>query len=126
MLKHNLRKPAPQNTRSREQAQNIKGGAMHPCSTWQGARLARFCRRIALGGLSMLAAAGGVQLAYAADAPALGPIVVGAPERIEVYPPQFKLGSTRAQMHVVVTGYYPGGGVQDLTRAAEFASTNEQ
>src|SRR3569623_2660199 len=74
----------------------------------------------------MLAAAVGVQLAFAADAPALEPFVVGAPVRIEVYPPQFKLGSTRAQMHVVVTGYYPGGGVQDLTRAAEFASTNEQ
>jgi hypothetical protein len=57
--------------------------------------------------------------------PALEPIVVGTPEKIELYPTAVKLGSTRARMHVVVTGYYPGGAVQDLTRAAEFASTNE-
>jgi hypothetical protein len=56
----------------------------------------------------------------------LEPIVVGTPERIEVYPPQVKLGSTRARMQLVVTGYYRGGGVQDLTRAAQFLSTSEQ
>ncbi|HVX12498.1 MAG TPA: DUF1549 domain-containing protein [Pirellulales bacterium] len=56
----------------------------------------------------------------------LEPIVVGTPERIEVYPPQVKLASTRARMQLVVTGFYAGGGVQDLTRAAQFLSTNEQ
>ncbi|MGH7138546.1 MAG: DUF1549 domain-containing protein, partial [Pirellulales bacterium] len=58
--------------------------------------------------------------------PTLEPIVVGTPERIEVYPPQVKLGSTRARMQLIVTGHYAGGGVQDLTRAAQFLSTNEQ
>ena len=29
-------------------------------------------------------------------------------------------------MQLVVTGYYAGGGVQDLTRASQFLSTNEQ
>ncbi|HEX5445523.1 MAG TPA: DUF1549 domain-containing protein [Pirellulales bacterium] len=62
----------------------------------------------------------------AAAGPALEPIVVGTPERIEVYPPQIKLTGTRAKMQLVVTGYYAGGGVQDLTRATQFASTNEQ
>jgi hypothetical protein len=54
------------------------------------------------------------------------PIVVGTPERIEVYPPQVKLASTRARMQLIVTGYYADGGVQDLTRAAQFVSTGEQ
>ena len=64
--------------------------------------------------------------AEAAAGPTLEPIVVGTPERIELYPPQIKLSGTRAKMQLVVTGYYAGGGVQDLTRAAQFASTNEQ
>ncbi len=99
---------------------------MHPFSTWRSAWLARLSRRIAAVGLTLSVAFGGGRLARAADAPALEPIVFGAPERIEVFPAQFKLGSTRAEMHLAVTGYYPGGGVQDLTRAAEIVSTNEQ
>ncbi len=99
---------------------------MHPFSSWQGVRMDRFTRRIAAGGLSLLVVLSGWSLARADDEQKLEPIVVGAPERIEVFPAQFKLGSTRAEMHLAVTGYYPGGGVQDLTRAAEIISTNEQ
>src|SRR5579864_2933262 len=65
-------------------------------------------------------------LSCSAAEPALEPIVVGTPERIEVYPAQVKLASTRARMQLVVTGYYAGGSVQDLTRAAQFLSTSEQ
>ena len=54
----------------------------------------------------------------------LEPIVVGNPERIEVQPTKFKLDTPRREMRLVVTGYYPGGIVQDLTRAAQFASSN--
>ncbi|HVX61350.1 MAG TPA: DUF1549 domain-containing protein, partial [Pirellulales bacterium] len=99
---------------------------MHPFSTWQCVRVDRFSRRIAAGGLSLLVVLSGWSLARADDEQKLEPISVGAPERIEVFPAQFKLGSTRAEMHLAVTGYYPGGGVQDLTRAAEIISTNEQ
>ena len=51
---------------------------------------------------------------------ALEPIVVGTPERIEVFPDQFKLDSPRRVVHLVVTGFYADGSVQDLTRVAEF------
>lgn len=54
----------------------------------------------------------------------LEPIVVGNPERIEVQPTKFKLDTPRREMRLVVTGYYPGGIVQDLTRAAQFATSN--
>ncbi|MEX0713939.1 MAG: DUF1549 domain-containing protein [Pirellulales bacterium] len=60
-----------------------------------------------------------------AEDPPLEPIVIGTPERIEVYPTEFKLESARARMHLVVSGHYGGGAVQDLTRAAELVSTNE-
>ncbi|HEV3024531.1 MAG TPA: DUF1549 domain-containing protein [Pirellulales bacterium] len=86
---------------------------------------------LAAAAVAALVLGGAVQAALAAEGAAasaetaLEPIVVGTPEKIEVYPPSFKLGSTRARMHVVVSGYYAGGAVQDLTRAAEFASTNE-
>lgn len=56
----------------------------------------------------------------------LEPIVVGNPRAIEVYPPQFKLATPRSAMHLVVTGIYADDLVQDLTRAAEFVSSNEQ
>src|SRR5262245_9501634 len=85
-----------------------------------------------LGAVLAIAAFGWTIPALAAEAPAAGgeqvlePIVVGTPERIEVYPPSIKLESVRARMQLVVSGFYPGGGVQDLTRAAEFFSANEQ
>jgi len=90
-----------------------------------------FGRYFAPAGLVLIAALGWSSSSLAAEPaaasaePTLEPIAVGTPEKIEVYPANFKLGSTRARMHVVVSGHYPGGGVQDLTRATEFASTNE-
>lgn len=51
---------------------------------------------------------------------------IGALERIEVFPTSFKLESPRRRMHFAVTGYYTDGSVQDLTRTAEFVSTDER
>ncbi len=55
---------------------------------------------------------------------ALEPINVGTPTKIEVFPPAFKLAGPRRQMQLVVTGFYADGQVQDLTRAAQFASSD--
>jgi hypothetical protein len=55
----------------------------------------------------------------------LEPIVVGTPERIEVFPTSFKLDSPRRAVHLIVTGYYADGSVQDLTRVAELATKDE-
>ncbi len=51
------------------------------------------------------------------------PVEVGQPERIEVFPSEVRLDSPRREMHLVVTGVYADGRVQDLTRAAEFRSS---
>ncbi len=59
-----------------------------------------------------------------ADEPALEPVNVGQPVRIEVFPPSFKLVGPRAKMHLVVTGHYADGTYQDLTRAAQYATSN--
>src|SRR5688572_27291921 len=61
-----------------------------------------------------------------ADDVTLEPIQVGTPQRIEVFPPAVTLAGVREQMQIVVTGYYADGSVQDLTRAAVFASTNAE
>jgi hypothetical protein len=53
------------------------------------------------------------------------PIVVGTPERIEVFPTRFTLDAGRRELHVAVTGFYADGSMQDLTRAAALASTNK-
>ncbi len=66
-----------------------------------------------------------VGLAHA-DELALEPIQPGQPARIEVFPPAIQLAGVRERMQLVVTGHYPDGSVQDLTRVAEFASTNDQ
>jgi hypothetical protein len=63
------------------------------------------------------------EAAIAGDSP-LEPVVVGTPASIEVYPPAFKLESPRRTMRLIVTGSYADGAVQDLTRAAEFSSSN--
>ena len=62
-------------------------------------------------------------VALAAEAK-LEPINVGQPQKIEVFPGAIKLLSNRDATRVVVTGYYADGSMQDLTRAAEVASTN--
>ena len=54
----------------------------------------------------------------------LEPIVVGQPLRVEVQPTKFKLETPRREMHLVVSGFYAGDIVQDLTRAAKFTSTD--
>jgi hypothetical protein len=65
------------------------------------------------------------QTARADEQPA-EPIVVGTPQRIEVFPTRFKLDAARRDLHVAVTGFYADGSVQDLTRAAQFTSTNDK
>jgi hypothetical protein len=58
-----------------------------------------------------------------ADEP-LEPIQVGSPQRIEVAPASFKLDGLRRKVQLVVTGVYADGTVQDLTRAAQYVSSN--
>lgn len=63
----------------------------------------------------------------AADKPvALEPIAVGEPQRIDVFPTEFKLQTPRRRMHLLVTGHYADGQQQDLTRAAEFVSSDDK
>ena len=59
-----------------------------------------------------------------ADEIALEPIQVGTPERIEVFPAEIKLTGAKERLQLIVTGHYAGGAIQDLTRAAEFVSSN--
>src|SRR5262245_17858781 len=54
----------------------------------------------------------------------LEPIVIGQPQRIEVFPPAIKLQGKRRHMQMVVTGHYADGTLQDLTRAAQFTLSN--
>ena len=54
----------------------------------------------------------------------LEPIVVGKPEKIDVFPAKVILQTPRREMHMIVTGAYAGGRVQDLTRVTEFSSNN--
>jgi len=58
--------------------------------------------------------------------PKLEPIVVGFPQRIEVLPGRIQLDSARRRTTLIVTGYYANGQLQDLTRAAEFSSSDPQ
>ncbi len=67
-----------------------------------------------------------VSASLAEEADTLEPIVVGQPQRIEVFPEAIKLTGPRQRVQLVVTGHYADGTLQDLTRAAEFASSNEQ
>lgn len=54
----------------------------------------------------------------------LPPVVVGTPQRIEVQPPSFRLDTPRREIHLVTTGFYASGRVQDLSSAAELASAD--
>jgi hypothetical protein len=54
----------------------------------------------------------------------LEPIVVGRPQKIEVQPQAIELASPRREMHVVVSGLYAGGAVQDLTRVATITAAD--
>jgi hypothetical protein len=75
---------------------------------------------------SFLAALSLCTLAIAAPLAAenLEPIQVGTPQRIEVFPTEIKVANSHEPRHIVVTGHYADGTLQDLTRAAEFSSTN--
>jgi Protein of unknown function (DUF1549)/Protein of unknown function (DUF1553) len=73
--------------------------------------------------LTAIAIAAGSSSAKA-DSPVLEPINVGQPTRLEVFPATIKLAGPRSRMQLVVTGHYTDGSVQDLTRAAQFATTS--
>ncbi len=53
-------------------------------------------------------------------------VVVGSPARIEVFPTAVKLDGPGRSMHLVTSGYYADGGVQDLTSVAELTSKDEK
>src|SRR5262245_22265835 len=65
-------------------------------------------------------------IAAMAEEPKLETISVGAPQRIEVFPAAIKLTGARQQMQLVVTGHYADGTLQDLTRAAQFATSDDK
>ncbi len=50
------------------------------------------------------------------------PIEVGTPARIEVFPAEVALSAPRREMHVIITGHYDDGSMQDLTSVAEIVS----
>ena len=74
-----------------------------------------------LAGLSLVALPGSL-----ANADDLAPVEIGKPTRIEVYPASVQLTSPRQFRQLVVTAHYADGQVQDITRAAEFVSSNPQ
>lgn len=49
---------------------------------------------------------------------------IGTPERIVIEPSKFVLRSSRAQQQLLVTGFYPGGEVRDLTGSVQFLSSD--
>jgi Protein of unknown function (DUF1553)/Protein of unknown function (DUF1549) len=55
---------------------------------------------------------------------AIASIVVGAPERIEVWPQRIKLDAPRREMHLIVSGFYGPETWQDLTQVAAFTSSD--
>ena len=52
--------------------------------------------------------------------PTLEPIQIGQPQRLEVSPPEIQLATPLDKVQLVVSGFYPNGAVQDLTRVAEY------
>ena len=69
--------------------------------------------------------------------PQLEPVVVGDPQRVDVYPTHVRLTSARQRMTLIVTGHYADGesqdltaqdltAVQDITSAADFTSSDPQ
>jgi len=72
---------------------------------------------------SLATSARAAEKAATPDGIRLEPIVAGTPARLEVFPPVVRLTGGRRQMQLVVTGHYADGGVQDLTRVSQFASS---
>ena len=62
----------------------------------------------------------------AAPGAALPQVVADTPVRIELFPPRFRLDGQRRRMQLIVSGHYGDGQVQDLTRVAEFSTSNPQ
>ena len=87
------------------------------------------CNRTAwLGGcLGALFMCGVIMAANRAGADeAAASIVVGTPERIEVYPTQVKLDAAHRTMHMIVSGFYADRSVQDLTSVAELKTKDDK
>ncbi|MBI2825455.1 MAG: DUF1553 domain-containing protein [Planctomycetia bacterium] len=80
----------------------------------------------ALAAVTLLAAGPVGAEPQAGAPPALEPIVVGTPERIDVQPGAIQLQTPRRRMHIIASGFYADGTTQDLTRAAQLTSTNPQ
>jgi hypothetical protein len=77
-------------------------------------------------GLAICLTAHFAPTAVAAPEATIEPVVVGSPARIEVFPTSVKLDSTRRTMHLVVSGFYADGGVQDLSATAEIKSNDDK
>ncbi len=60
----------------------------------------------------------------AEDASKLEPIQIGQPQAIELFPATFKLAGVRERVHFLVTAKYADGSMQDVTRVAQFASSD--
>ena len=58
-------------------------------------------------------------ISVSAQEPALEPINVGTPARLEIFPASIKLTGPRSRMQIVVTAHYADGSIQDLTRASQ-------
>lgn len=74
-----------------------------------------------------LACGGWLTLAVANEkgpAEKLETINIGQPQRLDVFPTSIKFTGKRQQIQMIVTGVYADGTVQDLTRVAQFASSN--
>lgn len=76
--------------------------------------LRRICLLIAA-----VACSASLATALFAQEPALEPVNVGTPARLEIFPASIKLTGPRSRMQIVVTGYYADGSIQDLTRASQ-------
>lgn len=61
-----------------------------------------------------------------ADETPLESIQIGTPTALEVFPASAKLNGPRQSRQIVVTGRYADGLVQDLTRACQFATSDEK
>src|SRR5688500_2368342 len=80
--------------------------------------------RFLLGLVAVSLVAASPAISSRAEEGGLEPINVGTPARIEVFPAAVKLVGPRSRMQLVVTGHYADGTLQDLTRAAQFATNN--
>src|SRR5438105_4161901 len=76
--------------------------------------------------LMTIAASGAAEKKGPPEQTQLLPIVVGQPQRLEVYPPSVKLSTSRSRINLIVTAFYADGRTQDVTRVAIYASGNDK